>query len=128
LIFSEAYAIASFFVANGQISEGLPFYEIAIKKVSDKTRNQDSAELGPVDGFDEDQYAGETDYCVKAGRGLFASHCDALEAFQFAYRLFHSGSCFIQDFREKPRPFLYVGTVRDHWRDATLTAGRAVRF
>ena len=40
--------------------------------------------LGPVDGFDQDQYAGETDNRVKAGRGFLAPHGDTLEAFQFA--------------------------------------------
>jgi hypothetical protein len=48
--------------------------------------------LGRVDGFHPHQNACETDNGVVAGRGLLASHRDASESLQFAYRLFDPGA------------------------------------
>ena len=48
--------------------------------------------LGRVDGFHPHQNACETDNGVVAGRGLLASHGDALEPLQFAHRLFDPGA------------------------------------
>jgi hypothetical protein len=49
-------------------------------------------DLGRVDGFHPHQNACETDNGAVAGRGLLASHGDALEPLQFAHRLFDPGA------------------------------------
>jgi hypothetical protein len=48
--------------------------------------------LGRVDGFHPHQNACETDNGIVAGRGLLATHGDALEPLQFAHRLFDPGA------------------------------------
>jgi len=83
--------------------------------------------LGPVDGFDQDEATRETNESGIAFRGLFAAHGDTLEAFQLAHGLLDPSAGLVEQLWKETRLVLRVLTVRDHWKDAALAAGSAVR-
>ena len=83
--------------------------------------------LGPVDGFDQDQAAGEADKGSIAFCGLFAAHCNALEAFELAHRLLDTGAGLIEYLgKEEAWPVLGIRTPRDDWNNAPPATGGAI--
>ena len=82
--------------------------------------------LGRVDGFDQDEAAGEGDQgCVALGR-FVASEGDALESFELADRLLDAGAPFVERAWEEARSVLRVVAARDDWADAAVAGGSAV--
>jgi hypothetical protein len=71
--------------------EAQKYFEQFIQPDSDAEQIQ-ALYLGRVDGFHPHQNACETDNGIVAGRGLLATHGDALEPLQFAHRLFDPGA------------------------------------
>jgi hypothetical protein len=52
--------------------------------------------LGPVDGFDQDESASESDESTVTVCSFLAAHGDPLEAFQLADRLFDPGAGLVE--------------------------------
>ena len=52
--------------------------------------------LGPVDGFDQDESASESDESTVTDCSFLAAHGDPLEAFQLADRLFDPGAGLVE--------------------------------
>jgi hypothetical protein len=57
--------------------------------------------LGRVDGFDQDEAESKSHEGTVVARGLLASERDALEALEFADRLFDACPCLVECFREE---------------------------
>ena len=57
-----------------------------------------------MDGFDQDEGAGEGDEGSVVLRGLLASQCDAFEALELADGLLDAGSAFVEHFGEEGGP------------------------
>ena len=53
-------------------------------------------DLGPVDGFDQDESASESDESTVTVCSFLAAHGDPLEAFQLADRLFDPGAGLVE--------------------------------
>jgi len=82
--------------------------------------------LGRVDGFDQDEAAGEGDEgCVVLG-GLLAAKRDALEALQLADGLLDSGAASVERLREEGGPVGGVAPERDDRADAAGPCGLPV--
>ena len=82
--------------------------------------------LGPVDGFDQDEGASESDECAIAVLGLVTAHGDLLETLQLADGLLDPGAGLVEQLREKAGSVLRVLAIRDDRDDATTTANCAV--
>jgi hypothetical protein len=77
-----------------------------------------SADLGGVDGFDQDGCSGEGDDGCEVSLGLFATQGDTLEALELADGLLDAGAPAIEGFREEAWLVLLVGLVRNDRDDA----------
>jgi hypothetical protein len=62
--------------------------------------------VGPVDGFDKHQAAGEAGESAEGDGGFFASKGDALEAFEFAHRLLDPCPELVELLRKEAPPLL----------------------
>ena len=80
--------------------------------------------LGPVDGFDQDQAAGEGDEGGVVRRRFLATERDALEALELAYKLLDPGAGPIKCLRKESRSAPGCGLVRDRRTDAARTRRR----
>jgi len=60
---------------------------------------------GRVDGFDQDEAESKRDERAVILRGLLASKCDTLEAFELADRLFDARPCLVECFSETRRAY-----------------------
>ena len=84
--------------------------------------------LGCVDGFHQDENAGEGNKGAIAIGCLVTPHRDAFEAFQFPHCLFDPGPRLVQLFWEEFRPVLRIFPMRYNWQDAAPATGGAVRL
>ena len=82
--------------------------------------------LGPVDGFDQDEGASESDECAIAVLGFVAAHGNSLEALQLADRLLDPGAGLVEQSWEETGPVLGVLAIRNDRNNATTAAGRTV--
>ena len=65
-----------------------------------------TVKLGPVDGFDQDEGASESDESAIAVLGFVAAHGISLEALQLADRLLDPGTGLVEQSRKEPGLFL----------------------
>jgi hypothetical protein len=75
--------------------------------------------LGPVDGFDQDESASESDGSAIAVLSFVASHGNSLEALQLADRPFDPGAGLVEQSGEESGPVLGVLAIRNDRDDAT---------
>ena len=85
-----------------------------------------SQRLGPVDGFDQDEGASESNECAIAVLGFVAAHGNSLEALQLADGLLDSGACLVEQSWEETGPVPGVLAVWNHRNNATPAASRTV--
>ena len=81
-----------------------------------------------MDGFDQDESAGEVDENHVVPGGLFAAQGDALEPLELADELLDPGASLVEQLREKCGLVGRVGLARDDRANAALAGRRAVRF
>ena len=84
------------------------------------------ADLGCVDGFDQDEAESKRDERAVILRRLLASKCDTLEAFELADSLFNACPCLVECFRKEGGHILGVGSIRDCRTYSALARGVAV--
>ena len=84
------------------------------------------ANLGCVDGFDQDEAESKRDERAVILRRLLASKCDTLEAFELADSLFNACPCLVECFRKEGGHILGVGSIRDCRTYSALARGVAV--
>lgn len=82
--------------------------------------------LGSVDGFNQDEGAGEVCDVEEALCGLFASERDTLEALELAHGLLDARPGLVEQFGEEAGPVTTVGAGRNDWGDAARAGGSAV--
>jgi hypothetical protein len=82
--------------------------------------------LGPVDGFDQDEGASESDECAIAVLGFVAAQGNSLEALQLADRLLSPGAGLVEQSREEAGPVLGILAVGNNRDNAATTASCAV--
>ena len=82
--------------------------------------------LGPVDGFNQDKTAGETDDSFVALDGFLASHRDTFEALQLADALLDPSTGLVKQPWKEARSGFRVGAMRDDRNNAAFAAGGAV--
>jgi len=81
---------------------------------------------GRVDGFDQDEAESKRDERAVILRGLLASKCDTLEAFELADRLFDACPCLVECFRKEGGHIFDVGSIRDCRTYSALARGVAI--
>ena len=80
-------------------------------------------DLGPVDGFDQDEGASKGDECTVAVLGFITTHGNPLEALQLADGLLDSGTRLVEQSWKELRFVLGVLAIRNNRNDAAATAG-----
>src|SRR5215211_5557191 len=121
-------------VAGGQpnaskIGDKKPRLQIASRDHRDRLVGAlavQTCELGPVDGFDDDEAEGESDESAEVLVGFLATQGDALEALELADQLLDAGARPVERLRKESWPVLGRGFERDHRADAPLTRCRAI--
>ena len=99
----------------------------AVSEVYAKTTNtRVLANLGRVDGFDDDETECKGHDGAEVSVCLLAPQRHAFEAFEFANRLLDAGACPIERLRKESGPVPLIGLVRDHRSDAALATGFAI--
>ncbi len=79
-----------------------------------------------MDGFDQDEAAGERDKRPVIFRGLLASQGDAFESLQPAHRLLDASACFVKRFRKELGLFLGIRAMWNDRADAAVAGGLPV--
>ena len=79
-----------------------------------------------MDGFDQDEGAGEIDEGSEVLRGFLAAQSDAFEALEFADALLDPGSPFVEDAGKESGSFGNVLAVRDCRADTAAASRLAV--
>ena len=86
------------------------------------------ADLGRVDGFDQDEAEGERDEGTVIARSLLATKGDALEALEFADGLLDARPRFVEDFREESWSVGCSRAMRNDRTNAALAGAVAIGF
>jgi hypothetical protein len=79
-----------------------------------------------VDGFDQNERAGERDKRTVIPRRLLATQRDALESFELADCLLDTSASFVESFRKEGGNVFGVGSIWDCRAYSALTCGLAV--
>ena len=81
-----------------------------------------------MDGFDEDERAGESDDCGEAVLFFLLAQGDALEAFELSKAVLDPGTALVERLREEGWPVLRLRFEGDGGRDAPRPGQRPVRL
>jgi hypothetical protein len=90
------------------------------------TTNSQRMRLGRVDGFDQDEAAGERDERGVVLGSFFAPECNALETLELAYGLLDPSAALIEGLGEERRAIFGVGAARDDRANVPLPRGLTV--
>ena len=84
------------------------------------------AELGRVDGFDQDECARQRDERTVIPRCLLTTQRNALESFEFADCLFDTGAALVENLWKESGYLFRVGSIRNGRADIAAACGLAV--
>jgi hypothetical protein len=87
-----------------------------------------SVSLGRVDGFDQNETAGERDESGVVLGSFFTSQGDALEAFELAHGLLDPSAALIEGLGKEGGAVFGIGAVWDNRADVPLPRGLTVRL